>query len=398
MKTKLRRIDKIINSLGRKPLHDIDAKQQVVVGVLTSLTKMGKYPLPVGKEARIKVEMTTMAKNSDIFMYFFYPEGFSKSKQTIVGHTYMQNSKKGGEWVKGVFPLPDIVYNRLSFRRDEHKKKVQELLTLLELNPNIHLFNSRFLHKWEVHNSLSKNSSSAKYVPETCRFTKLNLYKMLVKFPELFIKPINSSVGKGIIKVRCGPNHYDFKVAASDRKWHRCSSKKHLFRSLISLTTQDRFLIQEGIDLAEFNGRIFDLRTQVQKDGNGNWIFVGVGVRVAARNKFVTHVPNGGSRADYIEVTKKVFGESPSITQQLDQQLSCICQVVPYVLEKSLGINLGILSIDIGIDKTGQMKIIEVNSRPGCFDEDNIRQKHLKYLNEYFLYLSNSSNIDMRGD
>ncbi len=402
MKTKLSYFQKIIKSKGLEPVNDIDLKKQVVVGVLTTPRKRGRYPLPAGKDARLKIEMTAAARDKGIFMYFFYPECIGESRQTIIGHTYRPKRKGGGEWVRGVFPLPDIIYNRLSFRKDEAQKQVQQLLSNLESNPSTHVFNSRFLHKWEIHCSLRQNSLSADLVPETLLFKEQNLYKMLSKYPELFIKPLNNSVGKGIIKVQRGSKYFDYKLAASDMDWSRCTSKKQLYSSLKSIIdgsdSQDKYLIQKGIDLAKFNGRIFDIRCQVQKNNQGQWVFTGAGVRVAARNKFVTHVPNGGYRASYSRVIKKVFGKSPLTMEYLDQQLKYICQVVPYVLENSLGINLGILSIDIGIDKAGLMQIIEINSKPASFDEDDIRQKHLDHLNGYFLYLGNLANTNRKGD
>jgi len=151
-------------------------------------------------------------------------------------------------------------------------------------------------------------------------------------------------------------------------------------------------LIQQGIDLATTGKRVFDLRTEVQKNDQGKWVFTGVGVRVAAPGKYVTHVPNGGSRAEYTKVIKKVFGTTTSINEKLEQQLANITSTVPRVLEKNLGINLGILSIDIGIDKNGLMQVIEVNSKPSSFDESDIRNKHLENLNKYFIYLNSLIN------
>jgi len=66
-----------------------------------------------------------------------------------------------------------------------------------------------------------------------------------------------------------------------------------------------------------------------------------------------------------------------------------ISSIIPYVLEKSLALSLGIISIDIGINKSGIMQVIEVNSKPASFDEYDIRKRHLSNLNEYFLYLVN---------
>jgi len=364
-------------------------KNKVIVGVLTTPKKSGIHPLPEGKDSKLKREMVDAATEKGIFMYFFYPQDFSWAKETVIGHTCSYPNSKKGEWVRGMFPLPDIVYNRLSYRKNESQREVQDLLFRLENNSNIYLFNSRFLNKWEVHNTLSHNSLSIDLVPETQLFNKDNLGGLLNKYPELFIKPTNNSIGKGIIKIKHKfDDCYLFQQADSKTKWNRCTSINQLYRSLKSIINyEDKYMIQKGIDLATFNGRVFDLRTEVQKDGKGKWVFTGVGVRIAARGKFVTHVPNGGSKADYNEIIKRVFGYA--IKEDLDRQLMNISSIIPYVLEKSLALSLGIISIDIGINKSGIMQVIEVNSKPASFDENDIRKRHLSNLNEYFLYLVN---------
>lgn len=129
----------------------------------------------------------------------------------------------------------------------------------------------------------------------------------------------------------------------------------------------------------------------MQKNGQGNWQFTGSAVRVAATGKFVTHVPNGGSKRDYHLTVKQVFGYSREILAELDRQLKTICKLVPKILEEKLGINLAVLSLDIGIDKDGKMWLIEANSKPASFDEDPIRQRHLELLTDYFIYKSDFS-------
>jgi hypothetical protein len=365
------------------------ADNKAIVGVLTTPRMKGRYPLPVGKDSALKKEMIFNADSMGIFMYFFYPDGINFKKNSVRGHTYVFEKKQKGHWVKGTFPLPNIVYNRLSFRRNEARKSIKKLLADIESNPRIYLFNSRFLDKWEVHAILSQNCLTRHLLPETVLFNRENLYIMLDKYRELFIKPINKSIGKGIIKIqRSSPRKIiKYKLAASGNKWHQCRSPAKLYEFLKSEVMNDRCLIQSGINLATTAHRIFDLRTEVQKSEDGKWVFTGVGVRVAAPGRYCTHVPNGGSRAEYDKVIQEVFGNSDLIIESLEEQLNYITRVVPCVLEKNLGINLGILSIDIGIDKAGIMRVIEVNSKPSSFDENKIRKKHLENLNKYFLYL-----------
>jgi len=59
-----------------------------------------------------------------------------------------------------------------------------------------------------------------------------------------------------------------------------------------------------------------------------------------------------------------------------------------YSWKKKLGLNLAVLSMDIGIDAAGKLWIIEVNSKPASFDENDIRQRHLQLLMDYFSFVA----------
>ncbi len=363
------------------------------MGVLTTPRKGGAYPLPTRKDSRLKQEMTEIARSHGIFLFFFYAEGFEMNTDTVTGHAFVSKKGKAGKWITAVFRCPHIVYNRLSYRKDEARRDVQQLLAYLQKHPGIKIFNPRFLHKWEVYKSLAGNSRTREMTPETHLFNRNNLGLMLQMYPEMFIKPIDNSIGKGIIIVRRGPDGrgYEYKSACSDRDWLRCRLAQDLYASLkTSMDPRRKYIIQRGLELVRTDGRLFDLRTQVQKDGKGEWVMTGVGVRVAAPNKHVTHVPNGGSRADYHAVIKRVCGGSAQRLKMLEDQLSHICDTVPRVLERSLEMNLGILSMDIGLEQNGVLQIIEVNSKPASFDEDHIRHRHLEYWCQYCLYLSKS--------
>lgn len=382
-----------IESLRQDAGKPVVSKEKVMVGVLTTPRKGAAYPLPSGREARLKKEMTATARAHGIFMFFFYTEGFDMVTDTVVGHAFRMKKRGAGKWVTAVFQRPNIVYNRLSFRKDEARSRVQQLLAYLHNHPCIWLFNPRFLHKWEVHKSLVSSSITCSLVPESHLFNKNNLGLMLRKYPQLFIKPIDKSIGKGIVIVRRAPDGggYEYKPACSDRQWRSCKLARDLYINLkAGMDPGSQYLIQRGLQLARIDGRVFDLRAQVQKNGQGEWALTGVGVRVAAPNKYVTHVPNGGSKADYDKVMKVVCGGSAQRLKRLEAQLTHICETVPNVLEKSLNMNLGILSIDIGLEQNGVMQIIEVNSKPSSFDEHHIRRRHLEYLNQYFLYLGRS--------
>ena len=78
--------------------------------------------------------------------------------------------------------------------------------------------------------------------------------------------------------------------------------------------------------------------------------------------------------------------------KHIDTQLAQIVSSVPLILEKALDINLAILTMDLGIDEGGRVWVLEVNSKPSSFDEDDIRMRHLEYLCDYCIYAARQKN------
>jgi len=376
----------VFHQLNYQLLPDKIIKVGPVVGVLIAGKENTGSP-PVARRARIYRELSQNAAQKNIFMYFFQAHEVDWNHQKVRGLIY-DSSLKNGKWRKADFFLPDIIYNRISFRHKEDTEAVQEFM-LKARHTNIYLFNSRFLNKWEVHQSLVNHPKTREFSIETDCYSNEALTKYLNKYNEFFIKPVANSIGKGIIKVistRTDRIEY-FRLGRSPN-WQICRSQAELYTRL-SIPLGEKYILQKGISLASIDNRIFDIRAQVQKDGQGIWQFTGAAVRLAASGKFVTHVPNGGSKRDYYLTIKEVFGSSSSVMQELDKQLKTICHTVPQILEDSLGINLAVLSIDIGIDRDGRMWIIEVNSKPASFDEEAIYKRHLGFLTDYLLFKAN---------
>lgn len=352
-----------------------------IVGILTDREKNGIYP--VGKNAKIFREMFSVAKKEGVFLFQFYPDGVNFRAKTIKGYSL----DRLGRFYSAVFPFPDVVYNRVRYRVIENKKNVKQVLRTFETDPAINVFNTRFLNKLEVYRVLKKNISTAAFIPETALYNTRNLKYFLGKYGTLYLKPIANSRGKGILKLGKGEAgsyyvHHANK-AYSDRQPNL--SQAHLKMKHYGLKPM-RYLVQKAIPLATFKGRPFDLRAQVQKDAQGNWILTGVGARVAAPNRIVTHVPNGGTAKAYDVVVNEAFKEQELAKDDINKQLHYIATAVPEVLERDLKLNLAILSFDIGIDKNGKLWLIEANSKPASFDEDTIRKVHTQTLVDYFIF------------
>lgn len=357
-----------------------------VVGVLTSA--IHNKNMPHGKTARLFKEMIEYSRRRGIFVYLFGSNGISQDRRYIRGISTHHNS-----WKPGIFPWPDIIYNRIRFRKLEKRQEVARLLREINKDQRVYIFNSRFLNKQEVYNALNTHPEARNMLPDTKAYNRHNLELMLRKYSELFIKPNHGSIGRGIYKImRQSPQRYCFAgVSSGAPHWKGPYTFELLYRHLSGAVLKENYLIQQAVDLAIYKSRLFDVRSQVQKNSCGEWILTGAAVRVAGKGRFVTHIPNGGRPEVFDEVIKQVFPSGRS-RQLIYEQLRLTCTLLPEILEKRLGINLAILTMDLGIDKSGKMWVLEVNSKPSSFDEDDIRMEHLQNLSDYFVYAARRKN------
>lgn len=357
-----------------------------VVGIFTLSGKNRKKPL-TGKKAKLYAELISYARKCGVFVYCFFPGAVGLPGNTLKGYSLNQK----GEWITGDYPWPDIIYNRIRSRRAEKKTSILNLIDYFKNDSRVYFFNTRYLNKWEVYQALIKYPEGKSLVPETECFTRAALYNFIDKYGEVLLKPSGRSLGKGIVKVISRRERFLYaRAESSGGKWTTCNSLDDLYSSLKNANSEEEYLLQQIVPLGTYKGRIFDLRTQYQKNGQGDWILTGTGVRVAGKGRFVTHIPNGGRALSYEKVIGKIFTTAQKT--YLDSQLDSIGAIVPAILERELGINLGILSMDIGVDTDGRMLILEVNSKPSSFDEDDIRKQHHKYLVDYFIYICGEKN------
>src|SRR5690606_12610226 len=70
---------------------------------------------------------------------------------------------------------------------------------------------------------------------------------------------------------------------------------KQVYPFLTRLTRGRTYLIQQGIDLARYRRRPYDIRVSVQRGGGGNWQVTGMVGKVAGKGKYLTNVARGGT-------------------------------------------------------------------------------------------------------
>jgi hypothetical protein len=253
------------------------------------------------------------------------------------------------------------------------------------------MFNTRYINKQETFAILNEYPEIRGLLPLTHPFSRSRLEEYLERFSEVFLKPSGSSRGEGIIKIcRLENGYYRYrKMNPGFRSYWHEGRKEDVLRKITAMRGLRRdslsaehspYVLQEGIDLCRFKGRVFDIRAQVQKNGRGDWEMTGMGVRLAAPKEFITHIPNGGRMKKLPEVL------TPEQCGQVEKETAHLCLTAAPLLEKKLKLHLGVLSFDVGVDQTTrQVKLIEANSKPAVFDERSIRLRHWDLLTDYFV-------------
>jgi hypothetical protein len=139
-----------------------------VVAVMSSAVYKNHYPR--GKTGRMLRELIQYARERGIFVYLFGLDGIVKDLSQIRGISIKNNS-----WQPGIFPWPDIIYNRIRLRKIERLPKTTRLLRQFNVDKRIYFFNSRYLNKREVYEALKKHPDTESLIPDTRSFGRANL-------------------------------------------------------------------------------------------------------------------------------------------------------------------------------------------------------------------------------
>lgn len=323
--------------------------------------------------------VTRYGQKKGMLVFVASPLGVQPQQELIHGWHLRHQT-----WRAGKFPLPDVCYNRISSRTIEQAQETQAILQYL--NHVCHFFNHQFLNKWQVHQILDQAESLRHFLPETRLYeTTADLKEMLHKYPILYLKPANGSLGRGIIRLIRQSDHILCQyatVSAIVRK--KITSSRQLIQFLRPRVSRQPYLIQEGLKLAGLNGRPVDFRILTQKDGNDQWRVTSMVARVAQNNTVVTNVARGGNVHNVKTILPHLTRQPPQHAQQRLRQLAL---AVSNELESRLDGNYAEFGIDVAMDIYGNLWLLEVNAKPSK-DENSFlgHDRHppsVRYLVEY---------------
>ncbi len=350
-----------------------------LVGILTTEGAKGGFR---GNRRNFK-DIIRMGIKTGILIYVFTAESIDPLTKEVKAYLYIPSQNK---WLARTMPLPDVIYNRISSRREEEKSIVKSTIQFFK-NEGVPFFNPTYFNKWTLYQWMKDSDELKNIVPDTAYLSKESLQSFLQSAKMLYLKPIYGKAGKGFMKIEKLPSSYLLTYQAQQIQYHHHTKYfNSLWEKIQKLTKNTPYILQKGIHLTTYQERPYDLRILAQKNGLGKWNISGIGVRQAGNKSITTHVPRGGSIQSFDKVISQSF--DPIFREELKQRLSSLSIKIAKHMEKKVGHSLGEISLDIGLDQSYRIWFFEANAKPMEFDEPDIRETSLLRLMQYFRYLS----------
>jgi glutathione synthase/RimK-type ligase-like ATP-grasp enzyme len=345
-----------------------------VLGILTDQRNENQSQGFFGLNTSFFEEVTQAGNQAGTFVYIFTPDGIDLQNKRVTGWRH-----KNKNWESIRFPLPDAIHNRLTSRKLEHDEKIQSLFANIKHHTNIPIFNHRFLNKVEVNQLLSQDTRISLLLPETVTdFNKSSIAAMFQKYPVIFVKPSKGSLGHGIIRLTRTANGWKCLQNTMNGTVHRNFRKlQELLRFLYPRLRRTSYLIQRGIPLIHVQGSPVDFRVLLQKNGNGKWSITSTVARIASDQSFVSNIAQGG-KLSKVSAALQSSTLPSHLIPEVQKRLKDAALAVAEVIEENADGLFAELGIDLGVDPTGKVWLIEVNSKPSKSEDTSMNDGKIR--------------------
>lgn len=298
-----------------------------------------------------------------IRVFVFDPLYVDWASGTVAGYEYLGDSVK---WRKIRRPVPAVVYDRCFYSGKSQYMRYSAALRRLERLPVVRYMMRGLSGKWQVQQFLSLSPKLRSYLPDTVVLTRMEQIADWLKYHDACIlKPNAGSHGKKIVRIKrvsgkrfevTGRNSRNEPILAS------FDSMNQLLGWMKRFIGSKKYLLQQYLNLQTTTGQPFDIRSLVQKGGDGSWQLTGMAVRIGRPGSLTANLHGGGSSIPIQPFMEEQFGKIEGET--IMQQLEDLSYGIPEQLERQHH-RLVELGVDFGIDQDGKVWILEVNSKPG---------------------------------
>lgn len=305
--------------------------------------------------------LLTESRNLGIEAFLFTPEDVDHTNARILAIHYDPGR---GRWKKAWTDFPDMIFDRCRFQPTERFKQLNEFRSRY---PQLHYLNRPLSNKWRIHQLFSQNPLIKHHLPDTKLFKNgSGLLRFIAKHRVVFLKPVNGTGGRGILRISKLDNHsYLIQGRDNERRiiTEQTLGTRSLLRKAYAWAGSRNYLMQQGIDIFLRNGRVHDFRLLIQKNGSGKWEVTGCAGRVGAARSITSNL-HGGGRAVEMEKLLRMRFDRDALIQSIREEAETLSKDIVNQLEEEYG-RLCELALDLAVDRDGRVWLIEINPKPG---------------------------------
>lgn len=337
------------------------SSQPHTLGIIVSLVQKKKSP-PFSEEAFFR-QLAQEGEKFGIEIVVFHPQ-MVHWKMRLVTCWHLRQ----GRWQLTKRPIPTLIYDRCYYVDSAHYRRLKPYVKRIENDPTVRLLGKALGGKLQTYQILKQNDKLFPYLPPTIPIhstTEVVTFFKQQNIQHLLLKPNGGSHGCGVIVIT--HQNHGYLVRGRTKKnqpfVHWFSTNEMLEQWLTQFIGSTRYIAQPFLSLhTPDDYRPFDVRILVQKNERKEWEITGMAIRTGKPHTITSNLHGGGEAYSIKPFLENYY--SQEVVTWLLNQIEWISQEVPRFIEQHHGPLLE-LGIDIGIDTTAQIWILEVNSKPG---------------------------------
>lgn len=275
------------------------------------------------------------------------------SNRLIDGYCYNPHKDR---WERGTFPYPSSIYRTIGLSEFWQN----HFLSVLGNK----FFNTPYFNKLDMYKWFSTDPEIGQYLPHTILYESYrDIQSMLDRYGNIYIKPTSGLKGRGIIKASMEDGATVFRYR-EDRENHTIvlDTPREVIQFVEDRLRPGRYLIQQAINLLQYNGSVIDFRCAVQKNQSEKWVCNAVIGRCGDKGSVVSNISSGGSTYKGVDLLKKALSLPDTGILSIIKRMETLALKVCNTVDK-YGINCGTLGLDVGLDVDGRLWLIEINNR-----------------------------------
>ena len=331
------------------------------MGILAGPPRDGDQPFGKGTAYFRRIILLSYWRGG--FCYAFSAGDVNPELDTI--HGWSVDAER--RWYRATCPMPDVVYDRWITTTPEeaaHNAMVAGALC----RRGVPFVNSTEItsvtrDKLATHQILATDPQVLPYLPQTFAFDGKagGVEAALSRYALIYLKPRAGSRTRGVVFLRPGAGgvEYGFRGADGEILTKHAAGVAQSLSDLKDILASEQYVVQQGICPCLYGGERFEIRVLMHKGMSGGWLRTGIVIRGGTRSlPFLASGNESHFRPSL--VMPEVFGDR---AQTLLDEVRHIARLVPPVLEANSGPG-GELAIDVIIDDTSRVWLLEVNSKP----------------------------------